>query len=60
MPIPGIPGGKARKGVVGWLDESTIVVVGAGRDGRWEKFVVGFGEGGRWVGRQGWKRYLGG
>ncbi|KAL9627269.1 MAG: hypothetical protein Q9204_006690 [Flavoplaca sp. TL-2023a] len=59
VPIPGIPGGKARKGVVGWLDESTIVVVGAGRDGRWEKFVVGFGEGGRWVGRQGWKRYLG-
>ncbi|KAL9013405.1 MAG: hypothetical protein Q9180_009018, partial [Flavoplaca navasiana] len=46
MPIPGIPGGKARKGVVGWLDESTIVVVGAGRDGRWEKFVVGCGEGG--------------
>ncbi|KAL8837620.1 MAG: hypothetical protein Q9176_005537 [Flavoplaca citrina] len=59
VPIPGIPGGKAGKGVVGWLDESTIVVVGAGRDGRWEKFVVGFGEGGRWVGRQGWKRYLG-
>ncbi|KAL8806043.1 MAG: hypothetical protein Q9182_001575 [Xanthomendoza sp. 2 TL-2023] len=61
VPIPGIPGGKARKGVLGWLDDGTIVVVGAGRDGRWEKFVVGKGEGGgRWVGRQGWKRYLGG
>ncbi|KAI4236688.1 MAG: hypothetical protein LQ349_002389 [Xanthoria aureola] len=60
VPIPGIPGGKARKGVVGWLDDSTIVVVGAGRDGRWEKFVIGNGEAGRWVGRQGWKRYLGG
>lgn len=60
VPIPGIPGGKARKGVIGWLDDSTIVVVGAGRDGRWEKFVIGNGEAGRWVGRQGWKRYLGG
>lgn len=61
VPIPGIPGGKARKGVVGWLDDWTLVVVGAGRDGRWEKFVLGRGEDGRrWVGRQGWKRYLGG
>ncbi|KAL8675687.1 MAG: hypothetical protein Q9186_007674 [Xanthomendoza sp. 1 TL-2023] len=60
VPIPGIAGGKARKGVIGWLDDWTIVVVGAGRDGRWEKFVIGKGEAGRWVGRQGWKRYLGG
>ncbi|KAL8700809.1 MAG: hypothetical protein Q9201_005243 [Fulgogasparrea decipioides] len=61
VPIPGIPGGKARKGVIGWLDDWTIVVVGAGRDGRWEKFVLGMSEDGkRWVGRQGWKRYLGG
>ncbi|KAI4172355.1 MAG: hypothetical protein LQ343_003614 [Gyalolechia ehrenbergii] len=60
VPIPGIPGGKARKGVLGWLDDWTLVVVGAGRDGRWEKFVLGRGEDGRrWVGRQGWKRYLG-
>ncbi|KAL8868360.1 MAG: hypothetical protein Q9174_005042 [Haloplaca sp. 1 TL-2023] len=61
VPIPGIPGGKARKGIIGWLDDWTIVVVGAGRDGRWEKFVLGTGgdEGRRWVGRQGWKRYLG-
>ncbi|KAL8995803.1 MAG: hypothetical protein Q9169_004523 [Polycauliona sp. 2 TL-2023] len=61
VPIPGIAGGKARKGVIGWLDDGTIVVVGAGRDGRWEKFAVGYdGEGGRWVVTQGWKRYLGG
>lgn len=59
VPIPGVPGGKARKGVIGWLDDWTVVVVGAGRDGRWEKFVIGQGEQGRWVGRQGWKRYLG-
>ncbi|KAL8732265.1 MAG: hypothetical protein Q9166_002837 [cf. Caloplaca sp. 2 TL-2023] len=61
IPIPGIPGGKARKGVIGWLDDWTIVVVGAGRDGRWEKFAVQRdAEGRRWVGRLGWKRYLGG
>ncbi|KAL8825071.1 MAG: hypothetical protein Q9170_007939 [Blastenia crenularia] len=61
VPIPGIPGGKAKKGVIGWLDDWTLVVVGAGRDGRWEKFVLGQGEDERrWVGRQGWKRYLGG
>ncbi|KAI4183841.1 MAG: hypothetical protein LQ346_006226 [Caloplaca aetnensis] len=61
VPIPGIPGGKARKGVVGWLDDWTLVVVGAGRDGRWEKFALGRAEDGRrWLGRQGWKRYLGG
>ncbi|KAL9598012.1 MAG: hypothetical protein Q9219_004768 [cf. Caloplaca sp. 3 TL-2023] len=60
VPIQGIPGGKAKKGVLGWLDDWTLVVVGAGRDGRWEKFVLGQGEDGRrWVGRQGWKRYLG-
>ncbi|KAI4162957.1 MAG: hypothetical protein LQ342_003468 [Letrouitia transgressa] len=60
-PIPGIPGGKARKGVVGWVDDWTLLVIGAGRDGRWEKFVLGEGEGGgRVLVRSGWKRYLGG
>ncbi|KAI4215377.1 MAG: hypothetical protein LQ351_002277 [Letrouitia transgressa] len=60
-PIPGIPGGKARKGVLGWVDDWTLLVIGAGRDGRWEKFVLGEGEGGgRVLVRSGWKRYLGG
>lgn len=59
-PIPGIPGGKARKGVIGWINEHTILVIGAGRDGRWEKFIVGEGEDGkRHCVRNGWKRYLG-
>ena len=59
-PIPGIPGGKARKGVIGWQDDHTILVVGAGRDGRWEKFVLGDVQDGRRVlVRSGWKRYLG-
>ena len=60
-PIPGIPGGKPRKGIIGWKDDYTLLVVGAGRDGRWEKFVLGEAEDGRRVlVRNGWKRYLGG
>ena len=60
MPIPGIPGGKPRKGVIGWKDDHTILVIGAGRDGRWEKFILGEGEDGRrHLVRNGWKRYLG-
>ncbi|KAL8632565.1 hypothetical protein Q9189_001717 [Teloschistes chrysophthalmus] len=47
VPIPGLRGGRARKGVVGWLDDWTVLVVGAGRDGRWEKFVLGDGEMGK-------------
>lgn len=60
MPIPGIPGGKPRKGIIGWRDDYTILVIGAGRDGRWEKFILGEGEDGRrHLVRNGWKRYLG-
>ena len=59
-PIPGIPGGKPMKGIVGWMDDTTILVVGAGRDGRWERFVIGeTNEGKRQLIRNGWKRYLG-
>jgi len=60
MPIPGIPGGKPRKGVIGWKDDYTLLVIGAGRDGRWEKFILGEGADGRkHLVRNGWKRYLG-
>ena len=59
-PIPGIPGGKPGKGIIGWLNDSTVLVIGAGRDGRWEKFLVGVGgDGKRFCERRGWKRYLG-
>ena len=59
-PIPGIPGGKPSKGIIGWRDDYTILVIGAGRDGRWEKFILGEGEDGRrLLVRSGWKRYLG-
>ena len=60
LPIPGIPGGKPAKGVIGWLNKYTVMVVGAGRDGRWEKFIVGTTDDGkRYCVRNGWKRYLG-
>ncbi|KAI1857778.1 uncharacterized protein JN550_013041 [Neoarthrinium moseri] len=48
------------KGVIGWIDDSSLIVVGAGRDARWEKFVLATGdEGQRVLVREGWKRYLG-
>ena len=60
IPIPGIPGGRPVKGIVGWLNDYTILVIGAGRDGRWEKFIVGEGDDGkRHCVKNGWKRYLG-
>ncbi|MCJ1367129.1 Phosphatidylinositol 3,5-bisphosphate-binding protein [Acarospora aff. strigata] len=60
-PIPGIPGGRPPKGIIGWTNDHTVIVIGAGRDGRWEKFVVGEGEDGkRRCVRDGWRRYLGG
>jgi WD repeat-containing protein 45 len=48
------------KGVIGWIDETSLIVVGAGRDARWEKFVLATdNEGQRVLVREGWKRYLG-
>ncbi|KAI1259568.1 WD40 repeat-like protein [Xylariaceae sp. FL1019] len=48
------------KGVIGWIDERSLLVIGAGQDARWEKFVLQEGNDGRYVlAREGWKRYLG-
>ncbi|KAJ5107789.1 hypothetical protein N7456_004464 [Penicillium angulare] len=67
--VPGSPSapsfgsslGKPRKGVIGWKDDQTLLVIGSGREGRWEKFVLRDGEDGkRYCIRDGWKRYLGG
>jgi WD repeat-containing protein 45 len=59
-PIPGLPGGRAAKGHIGWLDDETILVIGAGRDARWERFELVRGEDGkRYCVRRGWRRYLG-
>ncbi|KAJ6034908.1 uncharacterized protein N7446_009665 [Penicillium canescens] len=53
--------GRPQKGLIGWCDDQTILVIGSGRDGRWEKFVIREGEEGkRYCVRDGWKRYLGG
>jgi WD40 repeat protein len=51
---------KPPKGVIGWISDDSLVVVGAGQDARWEKFILVNGEDGkRHCVREGWKRYLG-
>lgn len=50
---------RPAKGVIGWLNDTTLLVVGAGKDARWEKFAIQEGQDGkRTVVREGWKRYL--
>lgn len=59
-PILGALGGRPAKGIIGWLNENTIIVIGAGRDGSWERFVLEVTEDGRrQCVRNGWKHYLG-
>lgn len=51
---------RPPKGVIGWIGEDSLAVVGAGQDARWEKFVLVDAEDGkRHCVREGWKRYLG-
>lgn len=51
---------RPRKGVIGWISDDSLAVVGAGQDARWEKFIIVDGEDGkRHCIREGWKRYLG-
>ncbi|KAL2822188.1 WD40-repeat-containing domain protein [Aspergillus cavernicola] len=60
VPPLGTSIGRPVKGLIGWSDNNTILVIGSGRDGRWEKFVLQEGkEGRRCCIREGWKRYLG-
>ncbi|KAK6071162.1 WD repeat domain-containing phosphoinositide-interacting protein 4 [Seiridium cupressi] len=47
------------KGVIGWTEEDCLIVVGAGRDARWERFMLANENGSRVLVRRGWKRYLG-
>ncbi|KAF2728776.1 WD40 repeat-like protein [Polyplosphaeria fusca] len=57
--IPGVPGGRPTKGLLGWRDDHTLLVIGAGQDARWEKFIVTLDqEQKRVVYREGWRRYL--
>lgn len=61
IPPLGASLGRPSKGVIGWTDDHTIIVIGAGREGRWERFVLREGDDGkRYCVREGWKRYLGG
>ncbi|KAJ4299918.1 Phosphatidylinositol 3,5-bisphosphate-binding protein [Kalmusia sp. IMI 367209] len=47
------------KGVLGWLDDQTVLVVSAGQDARWEKFIVVVHQTGQKViYREGWQRFL--
>lgn len=51
---------RRQKGVIGWTSDQSLLVIGAGRDGRWERYVIAEGEDGkRYCVRDGWKRYLG-
>ncbi|KAK5991244.1 SVP1-like protein 2 [Cladobotryum mycophilum] len=51
---------RPPKGVIGWITEDSIAVIGAGQDARWEKFILVDSEDGkRHCVREGWKRYLG-
>ncbi|OAF56790.1 Phosphatidylinositol 3,5-bisphosphate-binding protein [Pseudogymnoascus destructans] len=51
---------RPRKGVIGWTSDHSLIVISAGRDGRWEKFILAEGDDGkRYCVRDGWKRYLG-
>lgn len=61
VPSSGSSFGRPQKGLIGWCDDQSLLVVGSGREGRWEKFVLREGEEGkRYCVRDGWKRYLGG
>ncbi|KAI9850655.1 MAG: Phosphatidylinositol 3,5-bisphosphate-binding protein [Thelocarpon superellum] len=58
--MTGIPGGRPAKGVIGWTSDESLIILGAGRDGRWERFLIGEDEEGkRRCFREGWRRYLG-
>ncbi|KAH7063171.1 WD40-repeat-containing domain protein [Macrophomina phaseolina] len=58
-PIQGVAGGRPPKGVIGWLNDTELLVIGAGQDARWERFRVGVSEDGRRaIMKDGWKKIL--
>jgi len=57
--IPGVPGGRPTKGLIGWLNDETIIIIGAGKDPRWDRFTVGQDDKGKkCLGANGWRRYI--
>lgn len=64
LPALGSLPSRPQKGILGWIDDSTIICIGTGRDARWERFRIGerpgvADESQRAVWRDGWKKYLG-
>lgn len=60
LSAPGDSDFRPAKGVIGWNSDHSLIVIGAGRDSRWERFIIAEGEDGkRYCVRDGWKRYLG-
>ncbi|KAL2754056.1 hypothetical protein ACRALDRAFT_2043149 [Sodiomyces alcalophilus JCM 7366] len=53
---------RPQQGVIGWIDDNSLVVVGAGREPKWEKFVIRKSrdgmDGKRECVREGWRRCL--
>lgn len=49
---------KVPKGLVGWLDDETIVVISAGQDARYERFALVEKDGRVGCARVGWSRFL--
>ena len=53
------PDRSPSKGVIGWAGDRGLIVIGAGCDARWEKFVIAdTPDGRRYCVREGWRRYL--
>ncbi|KAK2750438.1 Phosphatidylinositol 3,5-bisphosphate-binding protein [Myotisia sp. PD_48] len=60
IPPLGSAFGRPPKGLIGWTSDQSLIVIGAGKDGRWERFVLQeLNDGSRQCLRAGWKRYLG-
>ncbi|KAI5298940.1 Phosphatidylinositol 3,5-bisphosphate-binding protein [Ascosphaera atra] len=52
---------RPTKGLIAWVSDEELLVISAGKIGRWEKFVVGQNaEGARFCVRTGWKKFFGG
>ncbi|KAF7455345.1 WD repeat domain phosphoinositide-interacting protein [Pyrenophora tritici-repentis] len=57
--IPGVPGGRPTKGLIGWLNDETIIILGAGKDPRWDRFIVSQDDNGKkCLSPNGWRRYI--
>ena len=64
----GLPGSESTtpypsrppKGILGWRNDDEVVVIGAGKDIRWESFHLGKGgaDGSTMIRRAAWKRFL--